>query len=225
MPSLQTLIDSLLAWSAHVPVEVFTVVGAFLEEVIAPIPSPLVMTTAGSIARAAGHPWAFLLWLTLIGAASKTVGSWIVYVIADKGEDLILGRFGKFLGINVEDIKGLEKSLRGRMRQDVSLFVLRSLPIVSSALISVLCGVLKIEMRMYLATTFLGTLIRNLFFLVLGYAGVEAYKSLLGGVDVLETVTKILMVLLVGGVIGWMYWRRWKGKGLPWGKKEAPLKN
>lgn len=92
------------------------------------------------------------------------------------------------------------------------LFILRSLPIVSSALLSVLCGILKINPRVYIVTTFLGTLIRNLFFLVLGYAGVEAYQSLLGGVDVLETVTKILIVALVAGVIGWMYWRRWSNR-------------
>jgi membrane protein DedA with SNARE-associated domain len=212
MQWLQQLIDGLLAWSASVPVEVFTFVGAFLEEVIAPIPSPLILTTAGTIAKAAGHAWVFLLWLSLIGAVSKTLGAWIVYAIADKGEDFILKYFGKFLGISSDDIRNLEKSLRGKMRQDVSLFVLRSLPIVSSSLLSVLCGVLKIEIRLYLVTTFLGTLIRNLFFLVLGYMGVEAYQSLIGGVDTLETVTKILMLLGVAGVIGWMYWRRWKKK-------------
>lgn len=206
------LIDSLLAWSATVPVELFTIVGAFLEEVIAPIPSPLVMTTAGSIARAGGHPWVFLLWLTFIGAISKTVGSWIIYVIADKGEDVIIGKFGKFFGITQDDIKNMEKYIRSRTNEGLMLFILRSLPIVSSALLSVLCGVLAINMRVYLVTTFLGTLIRNLFFLVLGYAGVEAYQSLLGGVDLLETVTKVLMVALVASVIGWMYWRRWKNK-------------
>ncbi len=206
------LINTLLAWSQSVPVEIFTIVGAFLEEVIAPIPSPLVMTTAGSIAKAAGHPWIFLLWLTFIGAISKTIGSLIIYVLADKGEDIVVGKFGKFLGISQADIQGMEKYIRSRTREDVMLFILRSLPIVSSALLSVLCGVLKINMRVYIITTFLGTLIRNLFFLVLGYAGVEAYQSLLGGVDVLETVTKVLMVAVVAGVIGWMYWRRWKNR-------------
>ncbi len=212
MQWFQHLIDGLLAWSNSVLVGLFTFVGAFLEEVIAPIPSPLVMTTAGSIAKAAGHPWIFLLWLTLLGAVSKTLGSWIVYAIADKGEDFLLHYFGKFLGITSEDIRELEKKLRGKMRQDVSLFVLRSLPIVSSSLLSILCGVLKIDIRLYLVTTFLGTLVRNMFFLVLGYVGVEAYQSLIGGVDTMETITKILMVLGVGGVIGWMYWRRWSKK-------------
>lgn len=221
MPSLQTLIDGLLQWSATVPVELFTVAGAFLEEVIAPIPSPLVMTTAGSIARAAGHPWAFLLWLSLIGAVSKTAGSWIVYVIADKAEDIVVGRFGRFVGISRDDIARLERSIRGKMREDVALFILRSLPIVSSALLSVICGVLHIRMRVYLVTTFLGTLVRNLFFLALGYTGVEAYESLLSGVDTLETVTKIGMVAGIAGVICWMYWRRWKGKALPMAKEDT----
>lgn len=216
MNVIQQVIDFLLEWSKSVPVELFTFAGAFLEEVIAPIPSPLVMTTAGTIARAAGHPWIFLLWLTFIGAISKTVGAWIVYVIADKGEDIVVGKFGRYLGISQKDIQSMERTIRGKVREDVALLVLRSLPIVSSALLSIICGVLAINMRVYLVTTFFGTLIRNLFFLVLGYMGVEAYSSLLGGVDALETVMKFLMVGAVAAVIAWMYWRRYKGKGVNW---------
>ena len=40
----------------YVPLEVFTVVGTFLEEVIAPIPSPFVLTTAGTITKAQNNP-------------------------------------------------------------------------------------------------------------------------------------------------------------------------
>ena len=47
-------IDLLHRLATILPIPLFTVVAAFVEEVIAPVPSPLVMTLAGSLAASAG---------------------------------------------------------------------------------------------------------------------------------------------------------------------------
>jgi Na+/glutamate symporter len=38
-----------------VPIELFAVLSSFLEEIVAPIPSPLIGTLLGSLALAGGH--------------------------------------------------------------------------------------------------------------------------------------------------------------------------
>jgi membrane protein DedA with SNARE-associated domain len=96
---LDPLINLLHQLSGMVPLPVFTFFGAFIEEVLAPIPSPLVMTLAGSMTASLGKAWTYLLFLALVGSIGKTIGSYIIYVISDKGEDLILTRFGKYLGV------------------------------------------------------------------------------------------------------------------------------
>ena len=68
-------IDALFQLSEVVPVTWFTFIGAFIEELIAPIPSPIVMTLGGSLAASQGSGWDWLLILDIIGAAGKTVAA------------------------------------------------------------------------------------------------------------------------------------------------------
>ena len=67
-----------------IPLELFTVIGAFLEEVVAPIPSPFVMTLAGSIMRAQNMTVTYIAFIALIGALAKTFGAWLLYFLSEK---------------------------------------------------------------------------------------------------------------------------------------------
>ncbi|MCC6711073.1 MAG: hypothetical protein IT416_01840, partial [Candidatus Pacebacteria bacterium] len=77
---MQALINWLEVFSGQVPVTWFIFVGALVEELVAPIPSPLVMMLGGSIAAGQGSPLLFILFLALIGALSKTLGSLLIYI-------------------------------------------------------------------------------------------------------------------------------------------------
>ena len=55
----------------------FVLIGSFAEEMISPIPSLLVMGTAGTIAFARGLSVWYLLLLSFIGNTGKTVGAYI----------------------------------------------------------------------------------------------------------------------------------------------------
>ena len=117
----------MIRWfSTKVPVEIFAFVGSFLEEVIAPIPSPLVMTAVGSIAFSQHHGYAFLLWLSLIGAVGKTLGAWVIYFVAFNLEDILLERFGRFLGVSKDDIAKLGKYFKKKWKDFFVLFLLRN---------------------------------------------------------------------------------------------------
>lgn len=211
-------IDPLIAWleqlAQQVPLTWFTFIGAFLEELIAPIPSPLVMTTSGSIAASQNMGIAMLFLAAVIGSLGKTIASYFIYVISDRAEDFVLKNFGKMVGVSHKEIEQLGKYLNKGWRDDFILFFLRAIPIMPSAPVSVISGVIKVNMRTYLTATFFGNIVRNMFYLYLGYVSLAAYHSIAEGLDTAETVAK---VVLAGGLVlatAWFYKKRQSETGI-----------
>jgi len=104
-----------------VPLELFTVIGTFLEEVVAPIPSPLVMTLSGSIMRAQNKAITYIALIALIGAIGKTLGAWVLYFLSDIAENIIVGVFGKFLGLDSDSIENIGKKFNGNWKDVVTV--------------------------------------------------------------------------------------------------------
>ena len=207
-------IEEVLKNSAnYLPLEMSSFLGGFIEEVIAPIPSPFVMAAVGSAAFAQSKGLAALVWLAVIGSIGKTLGAWVIYFISDKLEDVIVGKFGKFLGVSHQEVEKLGKRFNGGWRDDVILFFLRALPIVPSSPVSVVCGILKINLRTYLVSTLFGNFFRNFVYIYLGYAEFSAYQSVLSGLDNMESIVQIVIFLSLLGFVGWIYYQRHKNKG------------
>lgn len=211
---MQALINWLEALAQTVPVTWFTFIGAILEEVIAPIPSPLVMTLAGSIAASQGSTVAFLFVLALIGAVSKTIGSLILYIVADKAEDVLIDKFGKFLGVSHSDTEGLGKFLNKSKHEALTIFALRAVPVMPTAPVSVIAGLIKLNLKTYLLSTFLGLIVRNMIYLYLGYTSLSSLESLAEGFDSIEKIGYFILSIFAGLAILWMYRRRQQGRGL-----------
>jgi membrane protein DedA with SNARE-associated domain len=211
---MHALIQWLEGLAQQVPVTWFTFIGAFVEEVIAPIPSPFVMTLSGTIAASQGNPMMFLLVLAIIGAVGKTIGSLIIYVLADKAEDLIINKFGRFLGVSHSDTEGLGSFLSKGRRDDVTIFLMRAIPVMPTAPVSVIAGLIKINLKTYLISTFLGLIVRNMIYLYLGYTSLGALESLSEGFDTLEKVGYLILAVIGGIAVLWMYRKRQQGSGL-----------
>lgn len=193
-----------MALADVVSVELFTVLGAFIEEIIAPIPSPIIMMTSGVLVENQGSGVSYLLWIALIGAIAKTLASWILYFVADKLEDVFLGKFGKFFGVDSSLIESIGQKLNKGMRDYVTIFFLRAIPVVPSAPVSVLAGFFKVELKAYLTGTFLGTIVRNLIYLYIGFAGLDFFEKYNQGLVSIESYVEITLVALALGVIVWV---------------------
>lgn len=212
MSVIDSLTTQLTGLANAIPVEAFVFIGALVEELIAPIPSPIVMTISGSIAQAQQQPVAFLLVLSLIGAIGKTIGSYLLYLVADKLEDVFIPKFGKFFGITHKEVEKLGKHFSGGFKDDLIIFFARAIPIVPTAPVSIIAGALKMNLRTYLVSGFLGVLFRNFFYLYLGYGGLASYESLMGHLDSIETVMTVTLGLAVIGTVGLIWYSKNKDK-------------
>lgn len=208
---MHNLIIWLESLAQQVPVVWFVFLGAIAEEIVAPIPSPLVMMLAGSIAASQHESLFFLILLALIGAFSKTIGSTIIYVISDKAEDFIINKFGRFLGVSHDDTEGIGKFLGKGKRDNIVMFLMRAIPLIPTAPVSVIAGLIKVNIKTYIIYTFLGLIVRNSIYLFLGYSSLGALESLNEGFSSLENIGYLFLAILGGAALFWMYRKRQKG--------------
>lgn len=212
---LQPAIEMLERFAQIMPLPWFAFIGAFIEELIAPIPSPLVMTLAGSLAAAEKQPFVYLLFIAFIGAIGKTIGSYLIYIICDKGEDIVLTKFGKFVGVSHKEVESIGKHLNKGRRDDLVLFLMRAIPIIPTAPVSIVCGLIKINMKTYLTSTFFGTFVRNIFYLYLGFTSIGALEQVNEGLDNFENIGYVIIILFVAAIMLWIFKQRQKeGSGM-----------
>lgn len=212
------ILEQTQAWLtslAHVvPLEVFVMVGAFTEEIIAPIPSPIIMTLAGTLAGAKEVGWWYILVLAFLGAVAKTAASVIVYFVSDKAEDLIVGKFGKFLGVTSKELEKIGSQFSGTNKDTVILTLARAVPIMPTAPVSIVCGIIKMDLKSYIIGTGIGTFIRNILYLSLGYVGLSSLENINAGLDSMESVMQLVIAGVGGAVLLLLFYRRGKQKNL-----------
>jgi len=206
---VESLMNQVLALSQVVPLPIFTVVGSFVEEIVSPIPAQAIMLVGGSLARVQYAGLWMLVLMAFTGAIGKLLGSVVYYVFADKIEDIIVPRYGKYIGVTHEQLEMVGKKLGRGWRDDIVLFILRLLPIVPSAPVSVACGLFKIDLRTFIITSFFGSFFRNVFYLLIGYYGWEAYQRFMQSLAPYKGLFITVLGVVVLGV-GYMAYRSWK---------------
>jgi membrane protein DedA with SNARE-associated domain len=210
------IIESLLHLFEHyaheLPLHLFVPIGGFIEEVISPIPSFVVMLPAGVAAQVQGVAWWYLPVLGLLGGLGHTLGSMVLYGLADKIEDWVLGRRRKFFGFSHTQVERYGKKFSGKPKDFVLLFALNALPVVPTALLSLACGFIKINFRMFVAATFLGATINATIYLGVGYAGVEAISRLRGVESVFEVVSIVLVALAFCWLMYYLHAKKKRGR-------------
>lgn len=191
---------------AHtLPLSWFAFVASFIEEVIVPIPSPLVMLTAGSFARIQGISVHEIITLALIASVGKTCGATCIYWLSDKAEDIVFGRYANFFGVNHSDVEKLGKRFSGTPRDYVLMILLRALPIVPSAIMSIGSGVLKLPLRLFVLGTFMGTIVRDGIYLYVGYVGTKTLRHFIATSAHIEDVLFMGSVVVVVLILAFFY--------------------
>ncbi|HRH55697.1 MAG TPA: VTT domain-containing protein [Candidatus Paceibacterota bacterium] len=198
----------LLSYAQTVPLLIFAPVASFAEEIIAPIPSGPVMLVIGSVAAVQGYSLPFLIVIAIAAALGKVAGGLVVYLIADKLEDVFADKFARFLGVTHTQIEQFGARFGKGWKDYALLTLLRTLPFVPSALISFGAGALKLKLRLFIVATFIGSIFRDAFYLYFGFVGLGAAEAIMNRFSTLETILLIALAVIVPAALLYLYLRR-----------------
>lgn len=187
---------SILPWGA---VGVF--VASVIEEVIAPIPSALIMTMSGFLFIEGPVSFQNILALVfkvaLPAALGVTLGSYVVYFAARYGGKLLIEKWGKYFGLYWSDIEKLQAKLSGTRRDEWVIGSARVLPVVPSVAISAFCGIMEMNVVKYFVISFVGVFFRGLILGVVGWQVGNVYEKYAKMIGSIENVVLLSTALLV----------------------------
>jgi membrane protein DedA with SNARE-associated domain len=184
-------------------------IGVMIEQIIVPIPSPLIIMGAGAILILPGIslPNAFLqiLWVIVLpGSLASTLVSYIGYMISFYGGKALVLRLQRFLDVDWDQIERLEKRFQGK-REAWSIFLSRAIPVFPISLVSIFAGLLRISIRPFTVYTFLGSIFRCFFLGFFGWWIGATYEKAATHIDSVETIISIVMLIGMGVVFGYLY--------------------
>jgi membrane protein DedA with SNARE-associated domain len=102
----------------------------------------------------------------------------VIYIFVDNAEDMVIGRFGKVIGVTHAEVETIGKILTKTWYDDVLFLIARSVPFIPSVIVSVVAGTIKYNFRSYVLYTFFGFCILCSFYLWVGFVGIEAAQAL-----------------------------------------------
>jgi len=186
-------------------------IGVMIEQVIVPIPSPMIIMGAGAILISPDlsipHGILQILWIIVLpGTFASTLGSYIGYTISYYGGKALVIRFEQFLGVDWDQIERLERRFQGK-KVAWSLILARAIPAFPLSLISVFGGLLRIPIKPFTLYTFIGSIFRIFFLGFVGWWIGATYEKVASHLDTLETMISILMLIAMGGILGYLYYK------------------
>jgi len=194
---------------AHGQLSVF--IGVIIEQIIVPIPSPLIVMGAGAILISSelSIPGAVLqiLWIIVLpGAVASTLGSYIGYMVSFHGGKALVTRFQRFLNVDWDEIGKLEKRFQGR-KEALSIFLSRAIPVFPISLVSIFAGLLQVPIRSFTLFTFLGSIFRCLFLGFFGWWIGATYEKVATRLDSVETIISVLLLIGMGIAFLCLYYK------------------
>ena len=177
-------------------------VASVIEEVVAPIPSALIMTMSGFLLVsgpvATSSMGALIFKVAIPAALGVTIGSYVIYFAARFGGKFLIEKWGKFIGLYWVDIEKLQNRLSGTRKDELLIGGARILPIVPSVAISAFCGILNMNVFKYFLITFVGVFFRGIILGVLGWQVGEVFEKYAKTISSIENMLLLSTILALG---------------------------
>jgi len=186
--------------------------GGFVEQIIVPIPSPIISMSGGAFLVPHGLPffetiWQIFLNVSLPYTIGATIGTSMVFFIAYFGGKPLIDKFGKYIGISWKLIEKIKTDFQKTTKDELFILIACSIPVVPVSLITGFCGGFKISPAKFYPMVFLALLIRATFLGFIGWEMGETFTSLAHGLDKIES---LLTVIGVGLILGFLFLKREK---------------
>lgn len=158
-------------------------IGMLLESAIVPIPSELILVTAGMTS--------IPLWQIVVAATiGSTIGSIIGYYIGRLGRPVIK-KYGKYIFLTDTRINSAELWIDKHGGK--AIFISRLIPFIPYKVFSITSGILKMDVKKFALFTFLGTIPRAIILATLGQA-------------LMNMQLEILAIIAIGIIIAFIVW-------------------
>lgn len=190
--------------------------GVFLasiaEEVIAPIPSALVMMTAGFLFITGPVNLANIIKLAffvgLPAGLGVALGSLWVYGVAYWGGKNFLDRCGKWIGLYWSDVEKMQTKFESGKTEELSIIGARIVPFVPSVAISAFCGFIRMKFWKYFLLTFIGMFLRGMVMGAIGWQVGNVYYKYAATISRFENIFLISIVLAGIICVAVLFWRK-----------------
>lgn len=185
---------------------------SLLEEIISPIPSSLVQMGGGALLLF-GQPLSLVtivklfLEVSLPSAIGVTLGSLPYVWLARKYGVRIVEKWGKWVGITLQDIHQLEKKFSHTWWDDVIFVGLRAFPAVPSVALALYGGIMNMSWMRYMILTALGVFIRASVLGAIGWVFGTVLDDVSTQVDHMELWGLGIIII---GIIGWIIFKKVK---------------
>ncbi|MDO8870868.1 MAG: VTT domain-containing protein [Methanobacteriaceae archaeon] len=180
--------------------------GSLLEEIIAPIPSAIVVMGSSFLIMGTDplNISSFIklfLNVSIPASLGLTIGSLLLYGLGYYLGKPFIVKWGKYLGLSWADVEKTQKKFAESKSDDIILFTLRAIPLVPSVAISTFCGFIRFNLKDYIIITFLGSLVRASALGFIGWQFGIAYKQLAEQISNLEQIVVMGIIILVIGYL------------------------
>lgn len=175
-----------------------------LENVFPPIPSEVVLPTAGDWANERGGV-PQLIGMIVAATIGSLVGAWVLYGFSasigpDRLRALVVSK-GRWVGVKESDLDKAEGWFD--KRSEMAVLLCRCIPLVRS-LVSIPAGFRRMNIVRFSLYTALGSLVWNAALILLGYFAskhIDTVEEIIGRIQ-------YIVVAVILGAVGWFAWRR-----------------
>jgi membrane protein DedA with SNARE-associated domain len=191
------------------------IIAGFIEQVIVPIPSPIIPMAAGFLfVPQELQSFSVILKKIFFQAAlpfaiGSTIGSTLVYLAAWFGGKWIINKYSSWLEIKWQDVEAIKnKYFKGNWVDEFVIFLSRAIPVVPSVLFSAACGAIRIKPFSFYLFSALGLIVRGMLLGWLGWQSGEALFALSEGLDQWEMIFSLGLVAVSGALLFYAYLKR-----------------
>lgn len=184
--------------------------GGIIEQVIVPIPSPIISMGGGASLfglHASFLPslLAIITKVALPYAIGATIGTSIIFFIVYFGGHPILDKFGKYIGISTKLVDKIQKDFKKTMSDELFVLLGASIPIVPVSIITGMAGLFRYNPIRFFGLIFAALTIRATILGFIGYKMGQTFVDLAKGLGNIESTLTIILALIV---LGFFYIKR-----------------
>jgi membrane protein DedA with SNARE-associated domain len=186
--------------------------GGFIEQIIVPIPSPIITMAGGAFLI--GHDlhffeaiWQIIAKVSLPYSIAATVGTSLVYLVAYYGGKPFIDKFGKYIGISWNLIEKVKTDFQKTISDELFILISASIPVVPVSLISAFCGAFRIKKTKFYFMIFLALITRSI---ILGFIGFQMGETFTGLAHGLDKIESFLTIIGAVAILGFLYLKREK---------------